>query len=230
MSRFASIRTLVSAALPALALAVATAAPANDIGAQAWAYPAFQQPRVTNREFNFAVTDAGNSGTALLFQWREGTGPRTQLSFDAGFADPEGKSADPIVFVGGQFAYQLGTASADMPLDFLFTAGGNVAFGDVNVFRIPVGVSLGHRFPLEGGLAITPWVHPRLSIDVCGGCGDDNNADLGVVFDIGTRFEITRALALKLAATFGGSDLFEEDGFGLSLAWTPPGLNRLRGR
>ena len=60
--------------------------------AQAWAYPSFQQPRVTNREFNFAVADAGHAGTSLVFQWREGLTPRTQLSFDVGFADPDGNS------------------------------------------------------------------------------------------------------------------------------------------
>ena len=63
-----------------LCLAIAAPVVAD---AQAWAYPAFQPPRVLNREFNFGVADAGHAGTTLIFQWREGLTPRTQLSFDA---------------------------------------------------------------------------------------------------------------------------------------------------
>ena len=33
-------------------------------GAQAWAYPAFQPPRVMNREFNFGVADADTPARA----------------------------------------------------------------------------------------------------------------------------------------------------------------------
>src|SRR5215813_5162667 len=58
---------------------------------QAWAYPAFQPPRVLTREFNFGVADAQSAGTSLVFQWREGLTPRTQLSLDVGFADPDGE-------------------------------------------------------------------------------------------------------------------------------------------
>src|SRR5215216_2056557 len=89
-------------------------------GAQAWAYPSFQPPRVMNREFNFGIADAGDAGTSLMFQWREGLSPRTQLSFDAGFADPDGEGNGKVL-LGGQFAGMLTEASADMPLDFLLT-------------------------------------------------------------------------------------------------------------
>src|SRR5688572_31676437 len=73
-----------------LAAAAAVSVPAAS-QAQAWAYPAFQPPRVTNREFNFGIADAGDAGTALVFQWREGLTPRTHMSFDGGFADPDGR-------------------------------------------------------------------------------------------------------------------------------------------
>ena len=71
-------------------LAVAFVLPAA-LGAQGWAYPSFQPPRVMNREFNFGVADAGDAGTSLIFQWREGLSTRSQLGLDVGFADPEGK-------------------------------------------------------------------------------------------------------------------------------------------
>jgi hypothetical protein len=200
--------------------------------AQAWAYPAFQPPRVINREFNFAVADAGHAGTSLIFQWREGLTPRTQLSFDLGFADPDGNSNGKLLF-GGQFAGLLTEAKQDLPLDFLLTGGLNFAVGDgSDLIRIPFGVSVGHRFPLDEGFAITPYVHPRLSLDICTDCAgrelNESSTDLGIDFDLGVNFEVTRSLSFRVSAQFGGSDAFNDsDGFGLSLAYAPAGLSRM---
>jgi hypothetical protein len=211
-----------SVVLSALCLAVAAASSGQ---AQAWAYPAFQPPRVTSREFNFGVADAGNAGTTILFQWREQVGAPNQLSLDAGLADPNTAHSDAMVFVGGQYARQLTRSSADMPLDFLFTFGAYLAAGDYRLFRMPVGVSVGHRFDLTGGMALTPYVHPRVSVDVRSGRGD--NSDLNVDFDLGASFEITRTLAIRASALFTGSEGWD-DGFGISLAWTASGLSRSR--
>jgi len=185
-----------------------------------------------SREFNFGIADAGDAGTSLIFQWREGLSPRTQLSFDAGFADPDGEGNGKLL-LGGQFAGMLTEASADMPLDFLLTGGLNFAVGDgSDLLRIPFGVSVGHRFPLDEGFAITPYVHPRLSLDMCTDCsgpdGDESSADLGIDFDLGVNFEVTPRLSFRVSALFGGSDTFgDSDGFGISLAWSPAGLSRM---
>lgn len=221
----AMVRRVLTRAL----LAAAIVAPVT-LDAQAWAYPAFQPPRVTNREFNFGVADAQSAGTSLIFQWREGLSPRTQLSLDVGFADPDGEGNGKLL-LGGQFAGMLTEAKAEMPLDFLGTVGLGLAFGDGgNLVRIPFGVSIGHRFPLEEGFAITPYIHPRVSLDICSDCGPDgdNENELGVDFDIGVNFEVTKQLAFRVSALFGGSDTFgDSDGFGISLAWSPPGLSKL---
>lgn len=203
---------------------VLVAASAPSARAQAWSYPAFQIPRVVEREFNMGVADGGIAGVSAFFQWREQTGPRHQLSLDVGVADPDRGEYSTAVFVGGQFAYQLSTSTSETPLDFLLTSGVNVALNRRPVFRVPVGIVVGHRFPLEGDLAITPFVHPRLSFDLCGKCTDD--MELGLVFDLGASLQITSSLALRGAAFFGGSDLFDDDGFGISIAWTPQGLSR----
>src|SRR5687767_9008356 len=158
------MRKSVRVAFAAAAIALPTIAATAD--AQAWAYPAFQPPRVINREFNFGVVDAGNAGTSLIFQWREGLTQRTQLSLDVGFADPDGEGNGKLL-LGGQFAGMLNSATAEMPLDFLATGGLNLAVGDgSHLLRIPFGVSIGHRFPLDEGFAITPYVHPRISFDI----------------------------------------------------------------
>ncbi len=226
LGRAAMIRRVVVR----LAVVAVVAAPVT-AGAQAWAYPSFQPPRVMDREFNFGIADAGRAGTSLVFQWREGLSARSQLSLDAGFADPDGDSNGKFL-LGGQYAQLLNQASSEVPVDFLLTAGLNFAVGEgSDLFRIPLGVSVGHRFPLEDGFAITPYVHPRISFDSCTECGDngDSRNDLGIDFDLGVNFEVTRQISFRVSGVFGGSDTFSNsDGFGISLAWTPVGLSKPR--
>lgn len=201
------------------------AAVPRTVAAQAANYPAFQPPMVVDREFNFGVGD-GDRGTSVVFQWREGWSPVSQLSLDVGILDRDGRDEDVQLLVGGAFARQLTRASQDMPLDMLFTAGAYLAVADPVFFQLPVGLSVGHRFPLEGQLAITPFVHPRVALEYCDDCGpdDDSETDLGVMFDIGVDFEMTRQLSLRAGVVLGDDD---REAIGISLAWRPAGL---RGR
>ncbi|MGQ0645957.1 MAG: hypothetical protein ACT4P7_00210 [Gemmatimonadaceae bacterium] len=195
--------------------------------AQAWSYPAFQPPVTETREFNFGVADAGRSGTTLLAQWREAAGALTQFTVEAGLISPEDGGGN-LLLVGGQFAYQWNRSTSDVPLDLLFTAGAGVTIGDPIVLRIPAGLVAGHRFELEGNMALTPYVHPRLSLDLCGDCTIDQ-ASLSIDFDVGANFEISSVIALRAAAFFGGGEIFKRNGVGISLAWKPPGLQRVVG-
>jgi hypothetical protein len=217
-------RLSTRAAMAAFAFTVGIASVAD---AQAWNYPAFQQPRVVPREFNFAVADGGDvAGSSFIFQWRQGRTGNTQLSLDAGFADTE--FDEEFFLLGAQFAKQLMVARQDMPFDMLLTLGMNGAFGGDPgpLLFVPVGVSMGHRFRLEGPMAITPFAHPRLSLDYCGDCVDET--ELGVAFDIGASFELNPNIALRIAATLGGSDdsIRGEDAIGFSLAWSPAIVRR----
>jgi hypothetical protein len=197
---------------------VALTAVAPEARAQAWNYPAFQQPRVVNREFNFALAYGGDGGTDVFAQWREGLDARNQLEVEGGFISPRNGSLRGLI--GGSYAFQLATATQELPLDFLLTAGLYDSFGDGNFFRLPVGVSVGHTFPLSGGVAITPYAHPRLSLDVSGCCDK-----VGLEFDLGANFQLTEQFAVRVSGTFGGSDVGPNDaGFGIGLAWTPKGL------
>ncbi|HVE79066.1 MAG TPA: hypothetical protein VNA89_09410 [Gemmatimonadaceae bacterium] len=208
------LRKLIAPAVLAGALVASSA------GAQAWNYPALQAPTVS-REYNFVVADGDAFGTSFVFQWRNPTGARSQLSFDGGMADTD---AETYFMLGAAYSYQLARSRRDMPVDVLLTAGLNGAFGDPsNFYRIPVGVSVGHRFPLEGRIAITPYAHPRLAIDHCADCTVDET-QIGVAFDLGADVEFSPQLAMRVAAGFGGSDFFtDESTLGISLAWTPAG-------
>jgi hypothetical protein len=107
----------------------------------------------------------------------------------------------------------------------LLTAGAGAAFGDgFTLLRVPVGVSVGHRFELENNFAITPYAHPRLSLDMCSHCGR-TNAELSVNFDLGANFEVTPNFAVRAAASFSGSGLAgRSDAVALALTWTPLAL------
>jgi hypothetical protein len=199
--------------------------PAARSNAQAWAYPSFQPPRVITREYNFGIADTDRGGSSLVFQWREQSGPATQFSFDVGIADTEGRDSDLIAFGGIGLAHRLSAATNEVPIDFLLTGGVYLAIGDGTFFRLPVGLSLGHRFVLDGAMALTPYLHPRVSLDVCNDCG---GSDIGLTFDLGANFELSRTVSIRAAAVFSGSDSFDGDGFGISLAWTPPSLARRR--
>lgn len=204
------------------AAALVAMVPLREAAAQAANYPAFQPPMVVDREFNFGVGD-GDSGTSVVFQWREGWSSVSQLSLDVGVLDPDGDNGDVKLLLGGGFARQLTRASQQMPLDLLFTAGAYVALADPVFFQLPVGLSVGHRFPLEGQLALTPYLHPRIALEYCSECGpnDDSDTDLGVVFDIGLDFEVTRQLSLRGGIVLGDDN---RDGIGFSVAWRPAGL------
>lgn len=208
--RISSLRSFCAAIL-----LVAVGSPA---AAQSF-YPSFQQPRVVSREFNFAIAD-GDNVTPLVFQWREATSPGTQLSLDLGLADPENDDLETFFLAGGQYARMLTQARADMPLDLLLTVGLFGQFGnDITSIGVPVGVSVGHRFPLTGtSMAVTPYIHPRVSLDYAS-FNDESDTEVNIVFDIGGNLELTPQLALRLTALFG-----DADAIGISLAWTPRGL------
>lgn len=202
------------------AVAALSAAPLVSAGAQTL-YPAYQPPEITDREYNFAVAGA-DVGTVLLFQWREGWSPISQFSFEGGILDPDG-AGDVMLALGVNYGRQLARASDDLPLDLLLTVGGNTLLGDDFVLEVPVGISLGHRFPLEQGLAITPYIHPRVAFQYWNPDGGDSDTDVGVAFDLGMNFEVSPRLSLRGTFMFGSDD---NDAIGFSLAWRPGGLKR----
>jgi hypothetical protein len=193
---------------------------ASVASAQAWNQPAFQPPRVVNREFNFGVFTGGDGGTGLVAQWREGIAPDWQLELEVGFASPDVGQTHGLF--GGSLAYQLARETKDLPLDFLLSGGFYDAAGNPNLFRIPFGLSVGHRFAIQNSrIAITPFAQPRLSIDHSPG-----DTKLGVEFDLGGTMELTPQIAVRLLGTFGGSNALPNDpGIGFSVAWTPLGLS-----
>lgn len=210
--------TLVGALCAALAVTSARGA------AQAANYPSLQLPTASTRDYTAAI--ASGSGTLAIFQWREGAGPGMHLGVDAGVADYN-NSSNLTLFVGGSLGREMLRAAGDQPLDILGTAGVGVAFGGgTSVFRIPFGASIGHTFKLEQGMTLTPYVHPRLSIDICSSCSasSGSRSELSLNFDLGADFRVNRQFAVRAAGSFSGSGFFGDDSFAVGFNWTPAGL------
>jgi hypothetical protein len=217
-----------------LVLMGAAAAP-SAARAQGLAGPTLQRPTVSEREYAAALV--GGGGTALLLQWREGwTGARaggairTQLLLEGGLADmPGGSAPRPLMGVG--VAQTLVRASADQPLDAVWTAGAGMTWVEGGLLvRVPVGVSVGHAFALRDGAVVTPFAHPRLQGESlsCGAraCGESRGA-LSLAFDLGVDAQVTPAFGLRAAVLFsGGGVLRGGDRVAIGAHWTPPGLAR----
>lgn len=196
--------------------------------AQFYSYPSLQVPRISVRDYTFAVADAGASGTTLLFQWREGFSDASHIALDAGLADPDAAGANALFIIGGSVAYRARRSTGDLPLDMVITSGIGGAFGDSHSFiRIPIGLSVGHRFELDSPMALTLYAHPRLALDYCSDCSPTGRRDtsLGVDADLGVAFELNSHMAFRVSTLLGGSDFFGHDnGYALSLTWTPTGI------
>ena len=215
-------RSCLASLAPAAALAAALVLPAAEAAAQTF-YPAFQPARTVQREYNFAIAD-GDAGTQFIFQWHEGMTGASGFRFDGGLIDPDAEGEDVAVLLGATYLRQLNNAGPNIPLDLLFTIGGSAYVGDGVALEVPVGISVGRRFPLDGVFALTPFVHPRLALQYCNECdAGDSETDLGIGVDLGVDFEVSQRMSLRAALLLGSDDT---DAIGLGLAWRPSGLRR----
>jgi hypothetical protein len=219
-----TLRTTVSLTLGALVAAFTVTERAD---AQASSYPSMQVPTASTRDYTAAVS--GGTGTTALFQWREAWQPRRHWQLDAGLVDRKG-SDNLSLFVGGGIGQEIARARGDQPLDLLFTAGAGAAFGGGSTLvRIPVGVSIGHTFALEQGLALTPYVHPRASLDLANGGGRNggSQSEVSLNFDLGVNLQVNAQFAVRAAAAFTGSEFGgAQDTFAVGFNWTPAPLVR----
>ena len=220
--RFSFAKSL-SSAFAAILLAATSAS------AQAWHYPTLQTPEISTRDFGFLVAGGGDYGTSAVAQWREGIAPDVMVNFDVGVATPTGNT---MFLAGAGLGYSLLKSTQETPIDLLITGGLYGAFGTESFIRIPVGVVVGHRFPLGGEMVLTPFVSPRLSVDVCASSCDHvvdvqgdvvhTGTDLKLNFDLGASLDVTKTLGIRAALTIGGvSDGNSQTAFGIGLVYRP---------
>jgi hypothetical protein len=192
---------------------------AGAASAQAWHYPSLQVPTISSRDFQVLVAGGGDYGTSFVGQWREGLAPDVMMNFDVGLATPGNTT---LFLAGAGVGYTLMKSTEEVPIDLMLTGGLYGAFGNGSLVRIPVGVVAGHYFPLSGGLAVTPFVSPRVSIDVCASdCGDEGT-DVNLNFDIGARLDVTKTIGVTAALTVGGLGAGNsQTAFGVGVVYRP---------
>ena len=183
-------------------LALLVTLSAAPLAAQSFFAPGLQPSQITGREATVALIDAGSTG--LVGQWRQPLSrPKTQLTLEAGFLDSDGGSSQ--LLLGAGVAYQLATVSANLPVDVALTGGLGLSSGGGSSLTIPVGASLGRRFALDGGIAVTPYLHPQLALTrVSVGGYSDSDIDLNI--DLGANVQIKPTMAIRLGFSLGESD------------------------
>jgi hypothetical protein len=197
------------------ALAVgALCAFAAPVSAQAWHYPAMQPASLEPKEINVMIAGfGGDYGESFIGQYRFTADKRTQVWFDVGLSTPTSTTLFDIGAAGG---WMIMEPTAEKPIDLMVTAGVYAAVGDGTLWRIPIGLNVGHTWILDNKHALKGFAFPRASIDFCSGC--DTKVNLN--FDLGASYDITTAMSARAAFTFGAvGDGSSDTGFGVSLAF-----------
>jgi hypothetical protein len=181
--------------MPAVA-AAALFASAQTAQAQVFT-PSYQSPVVMN-DIGVYLSDSPGD-MALEGIWRSGP-----VGLRLGYVDAE---PDGLVSLGGEVRVPL-TA----PIDIAFTAGAQGLIGEVDALGVQAGLSLGQRF-VNPGVALTPYIHPRVAI--IDGFAENDDWETELLAELGLDAEFSQNLILRLSV--GLSD--ESPNVGLGLAW-----------
>ena len=180
--------------------------------AQETSTPIFKAPyrAFDNHEFGASLSDGGEAAEFSLEGFYRFGKRNNDFSVRGGFADVEG--SDTRFLLGGDFRTQIVNYSESFPLDGALTLGFGGLFGEGDdLFLLPVGVSLGRRFDVEGSsTTFVPYVHPNI-IPSFGGGEDD------VLFALGLGVDVRFSERWAVRASGGLGDI---EGVGISLAYT----------
>ena len=179
-----------SARVGLAAVALVTAI-AGRVTAQETGTPVFKAPyrAFTTREFGGMLSfPSGAVNFALEGFYGYGHGA-FDIGFRGGLEDLEG-NGDTRVLLGADFRTRVIHATERIPLDGAFTLGLGLNAGDgPDVVLIPIGLSLGRRFLLEGSkISFVPYVHPVLVPRFSSG---DSNLDAALGLGVDVRFSST---------------------------------------
>jgi hypothetical protein len=185
---------------------------AGTSSAQETGTPIFKAPyrAFTSHEFGASLSDPGEGVSLALEGFYRYGKDANDFSIRGGFADLNGSGGTRFL-IGGDFRTQVLSYSESFPLDGSLTlgVGGNIGDG-TDAYYIPVGISLGRRFEMEGSnTTFGPYVHPVI-VPTFGGGNSDVNFALGLGVDI--RFSESWAVR----ASGGIGDI---EGVGISVAY-----------
>jgi hypothetical protein len=192
------------------ALVVVLAA-AGRAAAQETGTPVFRAPyrAFTTHEFGGSLSfPSGAPDFALEAFYSYGHGAY-DLGVRGGFEDVPG--GDTRVLLGGDFRTRILNASDRFPLDGALTLGLGINAGSgPDVVYIPVGLSLGRRFLLEGSkTSFVPYVEPVVVPALSSG-----NSDLDFALGLGVDIRFSNTIDFRVSAGVG-----DIEGISLGLAF-----------
>jgi hypothetical protein len=195
---------LLAAALVALA--------ASDSAAQETGTPIFKAPyrSFKNHEFGASFSDPG-TGVSFALEGFYGYGRGSNdFNIRGGFEDLTGPGGTRVL-LGGDFRTQVLTYSESLPIDGSLTVGLGANVGDgPDSYYLPVGVSIGRRFDLEGSnTTFVPYAHPVV-VPIFG------NGDSDVKFALGLGVDVRFSHDLAVRVSGGVGDI---EGVGVSLTY-----------
>lgn len=183
-----------------LMIVLAAARPA---AGQAWDAPSFMPSHPVD-ELGVFVLDPPFSDIGVMGLWRQSGD--LGLGVRAGLLDRE---FDGTAFVvGSEFFTPLLRATRGSPLEALLVLGAGATFEEGILARLPLGVSIGARLENAAGeAAITPYVHPRVGLEILAD-DDDSVTEVAFMVDFGLDVQVTRAVTVRAAYTLvtGGVD------------------------
>jgi opacity protein-like surface antigen len=199
-----------------LLVAAAVALSAAEVAAQETGTPMFKAPyrAFTSHEFGAAFSDPGEGvNFALEGFYSYGRGSN-DFGIRGGIADPDGPG-DTRILLGGDFRTRVVSYSESFPLDGALTLGAGINLGDGDdLFYLPVGISLGRRFELEGSrTTFTPYVHPVI-VPVLGASDEAGGDDVGFALGLGVDLRFSQNVAARVSGGVG--DL---EGVGIALTY-----------
>jgi hypothetical protein len=193
-------------------LAILTMASAPILSAQETGTPIFKAPyrAFTSHEVGASFSDPGE-GVSYALEGFYRYGYRSlDLSVRGGWEDLNG-SAGTRVLLGGDARAQVISYSESFPLDGAITFGFGANVGDgPDSYYIPIGISLGRRFTVEGSkTSFVPYAHPVLVPRFGGG---DSHIDAALGLGVDLRF--SENLAVRVSGGLG-----DIEGVGIGLAY-----------
>ncbi len=195
-----------------LLVAAFVALAASESAAQETGTPVFKAPyrAFTNHEFGASLSDPGSAADFALEGFYSYGRGNNDFGFRAGFADGAG-NLDTRFLLGGNFRTRIVSYSESFPLDGALTVGFGTQMGDgPELFFLPVGVTLGRRFELEGSkTTFTPYAHPVIVPTF--GSGND---DVGFALGLGVDVRFSHSWAIRASGGLG-----DIEGVGISLAY-----------
>ena len=161
--------------------------------------PSYQAP-VPMNDLGVYLSDSPGELT-LEGIWRSGP-----VGLRVGYVDAE---PDGLISLGGEVRSPIATSA---PIDVAFTAGAQGLIGEVDALGLQAGLSIGKRF-VNPGLALTPYIHPRIAL--IDGITESDDWETELLAELGLDAEFSQNLIFRLSV--GLSD--ESPDVGVGLAW-----------